>query len=122
MLSYWLGSSLSYWWPLMFAIAFAGLAVFAVGVTLARRAEEPQAGITATLYGVGFGLAAVSEFMMFLDLAFKVSLAAAFAMSASLVNVFAIAAVIVAVSAVGIAVTVQFNEEGAYRAAHRLAH
>ncbi|HEX8731138.1 MAG TPA: hypothetical protein VF725_03660 [Ktedonobacterales bacterium] len=105
----------------MFAIAFAGLAVFAVGMTLARRTEEPLAGTIATFYGVGFGLAAVSEFMMFMDLAFKVSLAAALAMSASLVNVFAVAAVIVAVSAVGIAVTVQFDEEGVYRAAHRLA-
>ncbi len=121
MLSYWLGASLSFWWPLTFAIAFAVITVIAVGATMARRAEEPRAGTIAALYGVGFGLAAVSEFLMFLDLAYGVSLAAAFAMSASLVTFFAIAAVIVAISAVGIALTVQISEEGAYRSAHRLA-
>lgn len=121
MLSYWLGTSLSFWWPLAFAIGFGVIAVFAVVLTLARRAEEPYAGTVATLYGLGFGLAAVTEFMMFLDLAYKVSLASAFAMSVGVVSFFAVAAVVIAVLAVGAAAVMQISEEGAYRTTHRVA-
>ncbi|HEX8731972.1 MAG TPA: hypothetical protein VF725_07905 [Ktedonobacterales bacterium] len=121
MLSYWLAAPLSFWWPLAFAVGFALIAVIAVGATMARSAEEPQAGTIATLYGVGFGLAAVSEFMMFLDLAFGLSLAAAFTMSAGVVTFFAVAAIVIAAFAVAIAALMQISEEGSYRASHRLA-
>ncbi|HEX8731055.1 MAG TPA: hypothetical protein VF725_03245 [Ktedonobacterales bacterium] len=121
MLSYWLGTSLSFWWPLAFAIGFGVIAVLAVALTLARRAEEPYATTVAALYGLGFGLAAVTEFMMFLDLAFKVSLASAFAMTVGVVNFFAVAAVVIAILAVGTAAVMQISEENSYRAAHRVA-
>lgn len=121
MLSYWLATPLSFWWPLAFSIAFAIIAVIAVGVTMARRAEEPRATTIATLYGVGFGLAALSEFMMFLDLAFGLSLAAAFSMALGVVTFFAIAAVVIAVLAIGAAVLLQVSEENSYRTSHTLA-
>lgn len=121
MLSYWFGTGLSFWWPLAFAIGFAALAVIAVTLTLARRAEEPYATTVATLYGLGFGLAAVTEFMMFLDLAYKVSLASAFALTVGVVNFFAVAAVVIAILAVGTAVVMQISEENSYRATHGLA-
>lgn len=121
MLSYWLGTSLSFWWPLTFAIGFALLAVIAVALTLARRTEEPYANTVAALYGLGFGLAAITEFMMYIDLAFKVSLASAFAMTAGVVTFFAVAAVVVAVLAVGTALVMQISEENSYRATHGLA-
>lgn len=120
MLSFWF-TSISFWWPLAFAIAFAIIAVIAVVATIARRAEEPRAGTIATLYGVGFGLAALSEFLMFLDLAYGLSLATAFSMTLGVVTFFAIAAVVIAVLAVGAAVLMQVSEEGAYRASHTLA-
>lgn len=122
MLSYWFSAPLSYWWPLLLAIGFAIVAVVAVYVTLARRAEERDATRIAALYGVGFGLVALTEFMMYLDVAFKWSLAAAFSMSAGLVTVFAIAAIAVAVIAIALAVAMQYREEGSYRATHRYAH
>ena len=121
MLSYWLATPLSFWWPLAFSIAFAVIAVIAIGVTMARRAEEPRAGTIATLYGVGFGLAAVSEFLMFLDLAFGLSLAAAFSMATGVVTFFAVAAVVIAVLAIATALFLQVGEESAYRASHSLA-
>lgn len=122
MLSYWLPTPLSMWWPLGFAIALAILAVIAVFVTLARRREEQDAPLIATLYGVGLGLAAVTEFMMFLDIAYKWSLATAFAMSASAVTFFAVVAVVVAVIALVIALALQFREESPYRSTHGYAH
>lgn len=122
MLSYWLPTPLSMWWPLGFAIALAILAVIAVFVTLARRREEQDAPLIATLYGVGLGLAAVTEFMMFLDIAYKWSLAATFAMSASAVTFFAVVAAVVAVIALIIALALQFREESTYRSTHGYAH
>lgn len=122
MLSYWLPAPVSYWWPLVFAVGFAAIAVFAVYATLARREEERDATTIATLYGLGFGLAAVSEFMMYLDVAFGWSLATAFALSTGVVTFFVVAAVIIAVLAIGVAVVMQFREEGAYRATHGYAH
>ncbi len=121
MLSYWFAAPLSFWWPLTLAIGFALIAVFAVALTLARRKEEPNANAIATLYGLGFGIVAVSEFMMYLDVAFGVSLAAAFAMSAGVITFFAIAAAVIAVIAIGAAVLMQVGEESAYRTAHGLA-
>ncbi len=115
MLTYWFPTPLSYWWPLGFAIGFALVAVFAVAATLARRAEERDAVAIASLYGVGFGLVAVSEFMMYLDVAFGWSLAAAFTMATGVVTFFAIAAAVVAVVAIGAAIVLQFQEERGYR-------
>ncbi len=121
MLSYWFPAPLSYWWPLAFTVGFAVIGVIAVYATLARRAEESRAGTIATLYGVGFGLAALTEFMMYLDIVFKWSLAALFSMTTPVVTFFAVAAVIIAIAAVGIAALMQVSEESSYRAAHRLA-
>lgn len=122
MLSYWFATPLSYWWPLSLAIGFALIGVVAVVLTLARRAEEPYVNTIATLYGVGFGLAAISEFLMYLDIAFKWSLATAFAMSTGVVVFFVVAALVIAVLAIGAAVFMQYREEGAYRTSHGLAH
>ena len=121
MLSYWFPATVSYWWPLLFTIGFAIVGVIAVIATLARRKEERDANRIATLYGVGFGLAAITELMMYLDVAFGWSLATAFAMSAGVVTFFAVAAVVVAVLAIGVALVMQFREEGSYRTAHQYA-
>lgn len=121
MLSYWFAAPLSFWWPLTLAIGFALIAAFAVSLTLARRREEPRANTIATLYGLGFGLVAVTEFMMYLDVAFGWSLATAFAITVGVVNFFAIAAVVIAVIAIGAAALMQFSEESAYRTAHSVA-
>ncbi len=118
MISYWFPAPIAWGWPLAFAIAFAIVAVVAVFATLARRTEERDAGVIALLYGVGIGLVAVSEFMMFLDVAYGWSLAAAFSMATGLVTFFAIAAAVVAVGAIAIAVVLQFQEERGYRLAH----
>ncbi len=118
MITYWFPAPISFWWPLSLAIAFAIVAVLAVYFTLARRAEEPAAGTIALLYGVGFGLVAVAELMMYLDLAFGWSLAVAFTMSVSVVNFFAIAAAVIAVLAIAGAMVLQFQEERGYRHAH----
>jgi hypothetical protein len=118
MISYWLPTSLTFWVPLVFAITFGIAAVVAVALTLARRTEERDASAIAMAYGVGFGLVAVSEFLMYLDLAFGWSLAAAFTMASGLVTFFAVAAVIVAVLAIATAVLAQLNEERDYRQAH----
>ena len=121
MLSYWFPAPVSYWWPLLFTVGFAAIGVIAVYMTLARRKEERDANTIATLYGVGFGLAAVSELMMYLDVAFGLSLATAFAMSTGVVTFFVVAAVIITVLAIGIAAVMQFREESSYQAAHGYA-
>ena len=121
MLSYWFSAPLSYWWPLLFTVGFAVVGVIAVYTTLARRKEEPDATRIATLYGIGFGLAALTELMMFLDVAFKWSLAALFSMTATSVTILAVAAVAVALIALGIALLLQYREERSYRAAHGYA-
>jgi hypothetical protein len=122
MLSYWFATPLSYWWPLSLAIGFALVGVVAIVLTLARRAEEPYVNTIATLYGVGFGLAAISEFMMYLDVAFGWSLATAFTVASGVVVFFVVAAMVIAVLAIGAAVVMQYREEGTYRATHGLAH
>ncbi len=118
MLSYWFATPLAAWVPLVFAIGFALLAVIAVVATLARQTEERDAAAIATLYGFGFGVAAISELLMYLDVAFGWSLATFFAISATVAPYIAIAAIVVAVLAIGIAVYMQFREEGSYRATH----
>jgi hypothetical protein len=118
MLSYWFPAPVSFWWPLAFTIIFAAAGVFAVYAALARRAEEPDAALIALLYGIGFGLIAVTEFMMYLDVAFGVSLAAAFAMSTGIVTFFAIAAAVVAVLALVAGGALQYREERSYRVMH----
>lgn len=122
MLSYWFPTPLSFWWPLSLTIVFAVLAVIAVGVTLARREEEPDASAIAVFYGIGLGLAALTEFMMFLDAAFGWSLATAFTISASVVTFAAVVVAAVAILAIIIAIGMQFQEENTYRSTHRLAH
>lgn len=118
MISYWFPAPVSYWWPLAFAVAFAVIAVIAVSATLVRSPEERDAGMIATLYGMGFGIVAVSEFMMYLDLAFGWSLATAWGMSVSLVQFFAFAAAVVAAVALAAAVTLQVRDERSYRLTH----
>jgi hypothetical protein len=59
--------------------------------------------------------------MMYLDVAFGWSLAAAFTMATGVVTFFAVAAAVIAVVAIGAAVLMQISEEGAYRAAHSAA-
>ena len=121
MLSYWFSAPLSYWWPLLLTIGFLVVGAIIVYETLTRRRQEPDAGRIAALYGVGFGLAALTEFMMYLDVAFGWSLASAFAMSAGFVTIVAVIAIVVAVLAIVIAVAMQVREEGSYRTAHRYA-
>jgi hypothetical protein len=121
MLSYWFPTPLAAWAPLVLAIGFALLAVFTVAATVARQAEERDANTIATLYGFGFGLAALSELLMYLDVAFGWSLATAFAISATVAPYIAIAAAGVAVLAIVLAVIMQFREESAYRAMHGYA-
>jgi hypothetical protein len=122
MLSYWFATPLAAWVPLVFAIGFALLAVIAVAATLARQTEERDANSIATLYGFGFGVAAISELLMYLDVAFGWSLATFFAISAGVATFIAIAVAAVAILAIVIAVFMQFREEGAYRATHAMAH
>lgn len=117
MLTYWF-TGVSYWWPLALAIVFALAAVVAVYATLARRAEERDAGNIALLYAAGLGLVAVSEFMMYLDLAFGASLAAAWNLTTDVVNFFAVAAAVIAVVCLGVGVLLQFREERDYRLLH----
>lgn len=121
MLSYWFPTPLAAWVPLVFAIGFALLAVIAVVATLARRREEPDANRIAAFYGIGLGLAAITEFMMYLEVQFGWSLATAWAMSTGLVTFFAVVAVAIAVLAIVIAVMMQFQEESSYRATHGIA-
>lgn len=121
MLSYWFPTPLAAWVPLVLAIGFGLLAVIAVVVTLARRREEPDANRIAAFYGVGLGLAAVTELMMYLEVQFGWSLATAWAISAGFVTFLAVAAVAVAVLAVIIAVLMQFQEESTYRTSHGIA-
>lgn len=118
MLTYWFPAPLSFWWPLAFTIIFAVAGVFAVYAALARRAEEPDAGLVALLYGIGFGLLAVTEFMMYLDVVFGWSLAAAFAMSTGIVTFFAIATAVIVVLALAAAAAIQYREEHTYRVMH----
>lgn len=122
MLSYWFPTPLAAWVPLVLAIAFALLAVIAVVATLARQTEERDANAIATFYAVGFGLAAVSELLVYLEVAFGWSLATFFAITADLAPFIAIGAAVVAVVAILAAVIMQFREEGAYRATHGYAH
>lgn len=118
MLTYWLPAPVAFWVPLTFAIAFAIVAVLAVAITVARRGAEPDAGLIAMLYGVGFGVIAVSELMMYLDIAFGWSLATTFAMTTSVVTFFAIAAAVIAVVAIVAAVVLQSQEERGYQMGH----
>ncbi len=118
MLTFWFPAPVSYWWPLAFTAVFGIAAIIAVFATLARRAEERDAVTIATLYGVGLGLVAVSEFMQYLDIAFSVSLATAFSMATGLLTFIAIAAAVIAVAAIVVAVVLQFQEERGYRLAH----
>lgn len=121
MLSYWFPTPLASWVPLVFAIGFALLAVIAVVATLARRREEPDATRIAAFYGIGLGLAAITEFMMYLEVAFGWSLATAWAMSAGFVTFIAVVAVVIAVLAIIVAVLMQFREENDYRMTHGYA-
>ncbi len=118
MLSYWFPPPVSFWWPLAFAIVFAIGAVVAVFATLARRAEERNASGIATLYGVGFGLAAVSELVMYLEFANIWSLATALALTTAAMNAIMIVAAVIAVVAVIAGVTLQVREERGYQVAH----
>lgn len=117
MFTYWF-TGVSYWWPLALAIVFALAAVVAVYATLARRAEERDAGSIALLYAIGLGVVAVSEFMMYLDLAFGTSLATAWNMTTDAVSFVAIVAAMVAVVCLGAAATMQVREERDYRLLH----
>ena len=110
------------WLPLTLAIGFAALAIVAVVMTLARRQEERNANRIAAFYGIGLGLAAVSEFMMYLYVAFGWSLATLFALSTGVVIFFAVAAAVIAVLAIVAAVAMQIQEEGEYRSARGFAH
>src|SRR5690242_19851014 len=96
MLSYWFATPVAAWVPLVCAIGFALLAVIVVVATLARRSEERDASAIATLYGFGFGMAALSELLMYLDVAFGWSLATFFAISVGVATFIAIAAAVIA--------------------------
>jgi hypothetical protein len=118
MLTYWFPTPLSFWWPLAFAIGFALVGAIMVSVTLARRAEEPNAGTIALLYGLGFGLVAVSEFLMYLNAAFGWSLATVWAIPTGFVIFTVIAAAVIAVVAIGAAILLQIWGQRSYRVVH----
>ena len=118
MLSYWFPTPLAAWVPLVLAIGFALLAVIAVFATLARRREERDASFVAGMYGLGLGLFAVTELMMYLEVQFGWSLATAWAISIGVLNFLAVAVAVIAVLALVAAVIVQFQEEGSYRRVH----
>lgn len=118
MLSYWLPAPVAAWLPLTLAIVLAVGALIAIYATLARRREEPDARGIATLYGLGLGLVAVSEFMMWLDVARGWSLATAWSIATGWVTFFVIAAAVIAVMSLIVAVALQTNEEREYRAEH----
>lgn len=118
MLTYWLPSPVAAWLPLTLAIVLAVAAVVAVLATLARRREEPDARSIATLYGIGLGLLAVSEFMMWLDVARGWSLAASWSIATGWVTFFAIVAAVVVVLSLIAAVALQRSEEHEYRVEH----
>lgn len=122
MLTFWLPAPVAAWLPLTLAIVLAVGAGVAIYATLARRREEPDARGIATLYGVGLGLVAVSEFMMWLDVARGWSLASVWSIATGWVTFFAIAAAVIVVLSLIVAVTVQTNEEREYRAEHAVIH
>ncbi|HET9981521.1 MAG TPA: hypothetical protein VFQ32_13820 [Ktedonobacterales bacterium] len=122
MVSYWFPAPVAAWLPLTLTIGFGALAVIAVVMTLARQQEERDAGLIATFYGIGLGLAAVSELLMYFDVVYGWSFAVAFAMSASFVTFIAVAAVVIAFGALCIAAAMQIQEEGAYHSTHGLVH
>lgn len=122
MVSYWFPAPVAAWLPLTLAGAFGILAVIAVVVTLARQQEERDARLIAAFYGIGLGLVAVSELLVYLDVAFGWSLATAFAISASVAPFIAVAAAVIAVGAIAIAVGLQIQEEGTYRSTHGYVH
>lgn len=118
MLSYWFPTPVSFWWPLAFAIVFAIGAVVAVFVSLARRTEERNADSIAALYGVGFGLAAVSEFVMYLEFAGVWSLATSLTLATVAMNAIMIVVAVVAVVALIAGAVLQLQEERGYQVAH----
>ena len=122
MLSYWFPTPLEAAVPLVFAIGFAVLAAFAVVVTRARRPEEPDANLVATFYVIGFGLAALSEVLRFVDIQFGWSLAAGLSISGMGATILAVLAAAVAGSTVAFAAVVQFQEEDLYRIRHAHTH
>lgn len=118
MLTYWFPAPVSFWWPLAFTIIFAAAGIVAVSVTLARREREFDASTIAMLYGIGFGVIAVSELLMYLDTAFGWSLAAVLSLSTVIVTVFVIVAALIAVVSLAGAVAIQRREERVYRMFH----
>jgi hypothetical protein len=118
MITYWFSAPVASWWPLAFAIAFAVVAVALVLATIVRRTMERDVLTVALLYGVSFGMVAVSEFLRYLDLAFGWSLGKAFAMSPDLATFTAIAAAVFAGVAIVVALGIQFLEERSYRHMH----
>ena len=122
MFTYWFPTPLSFWWPLGFAIGFAVLAVLAVSATWVRQAQERNANVIALLYAAGFGVAAVSEFLMYLYVVNGWSLATTLAISSAVVPYLVVAVMVVAILAVGLAVGMQIQEESVYQAARRTAH
>lgn len=122
MLTYWLPSPIAAWLPLTLAIVFAVAALAAIAFTLARRRVEPDANSLATLYGIGLGLVAASEFMIWLDVARGWSLAATWSIATGWITFFAIAAAVVVVLSLVAAVTLQSGEERDYRVGHTAVH
>ncbi len=122
MFTYWFPTPLSFWWPLGFAIGFAVLAVLAVSATWVRQEQERDANLIALLYGAGFGVVAVSEFLMYLYVVYGWSLAPILGITSAVLPYFVVAAMVVAILAVGLAVWMQIQEESGYQAARRTAH
>ncbi len=118
MLTYWFPAPVSFWWPLAFTIIFAVAGVVAVFATLARRAQEFDASTIALLYGIGFGVIAVSEFLMYLGIALGWSLPTVFGFSTVFAPVLVIVAALIAVASLVGAVAIQWREERIYRMFH----
>lgn len=118
MLTYWFPEPVSFWWPLAFAIIFAVVGIVAVFATLARREREFDASTIALLYGIGFGVIAVSEFLMFLGAAFHWSLPTVFSFSGVIATALVILAALIALVSLAGAMAIQRREERVYRMFH----
>lgn len=111
MLSYWVPALVALWWPLAFAIVSAIGAVIAVSARVARRAVERIADRITAIYGVNFGLADVSEFVLYLAFAGIWSLST----STVAMNVITIVVVVVAVVALIAGAVLELQESVAIR-------
>ena len=115
MLSFWIPATEPAWLMGLFAAGFAVVGVLAYLGALTRRAQEPDATMVASLYGMGLGILAVSELVAMVDAAWGWSLAAFFGITGSAVTIIAAIVTGVAILLILAAVAIELREEQVYR-------